>query len=166
MGSVAFGCKSEAPKDVGDGDALADPGRRVMRQREDLPDPVTLPRSPGSEGHELRVAKPLQRVIDTGDIEAQRDGHLGSAEEGRSVAIRSKRQQHEDSDGVGTEIGEPAVVQETVVEPAKASDRSTQEPRMGWLRWRASHDRARRRLRLAVRAFAFSAARSLASLAR
>jgi len=119
-------------------------------------------------GEEAELQESSERAVEPGAVESQGRGHACAAEKGGAVAVGGECEEHEHRDRIRTELGEPALVQEPVVEPAEAALWRAQEPGMGRRGRRPLHSSPAPELflRFFARCLAFSSVRSLASLAR
>jgi hypothetical protein len=65
--------------------------------------------------------------VDAMEIDAEQRDDAHAPIEGRAMAVSGEREEDEDGDGVGSDVVQPPVVQQAVVEPAEAAFGPPQE---------------------------------------
>lgn len=75
----------------------------------------------GAERDELALEEAREGGGDGGGREAEGVARAPGAEESAAVTVGVEREEREDGCGVGTEAGEPSLVQEMGVEPAEGT---------------------------------------------
>jgi len=95
--------------------------------REQLPDAIGVPRSPGAVGDEAQLKQTLEALVDLGAGEAQALGHASATVEGSAVTVRGQGQEHQHGDALAAQTREPAVLEQAVLEPPEGTRGAAEE---------------------------------------
>lgn len=145
-------------------------------ERQELPHAVSLAEAPGAVGHEAELLETRERFVHLCQGEPEPLAHADAAVEGGSPVVGGEREQGKDGRRVWPQALQPAVMQQTGLEPAEGLARPTQQVRAGRA-GRGSPHRERERALVfffagSLETFFFAreearrASRSLASLTR